>query len=372
MLSFWEKNSFTKYDYVIIGAGILGLSTACELKKQFPGREILVLERGIFPTGASTKNAGFLCFGSLTEILADIKIKGEQNAVKLVENRWKGINLLKQRIPENKMGYVCYGGYELINEKHSDAIDKIEYVNDLLKDVLPNHAFELKNSKVDEFGFNKDFVKSIIYSSFEAQIDTGELMRWLLKYTQSIGINVIHGCEAKEVTEGSVKVFNDSMNETVEFESGCTIVCANAFTQKLLPEFSVTPGRGQVIITKPVNGLKFKGIFHIDEGYYYFRNYGNRVIFGGGRNIDFKNEETLEFATSDTVINDLKHKMDNVILPGVKYEIEHTWAGVMGFTEDRLPDVESIDDNVYAAVCCNGMGIALSSFIAKELVNLVS
>ena len=85
MLSFWEKNSFLNYDYIIVGSGILGLSTACEIKESFPDKEILVLERGIFPTGASTKNAGFLCFGSLTEILADIKLKGEDNAIQLVE-----------------------------------------------------------------------------------------------------------------------------------------------------------------------------------------------------------------------------------------------------------------------------------------------
>ena len=32
-LSFWEHQSFLKYDYVIVGSGIVGLSTAAHLKE---------------------------------------------------------------------------------------------------------------------------------------------------------------------------------------------------------------------------------------------------------------------------------------------------------------------------------------------------
>ena len=61
MFSYWEQQSFTSYDYVIIGSGIVGLSTAIELKEKFPGATVLILERGLLPTGASSRNAGFAC-----------------------------------------------------------------------------------------------------------------------------------------------------------------------------------------------------------------------------------------------------------------------------------------------------------------------
>ena len=72
MFSYWEQQSFFNYDYIIIGAGITGLSTAIELKERQPKATVLVLERGILPTGASTKNAGFACMCSDTELLADL------------------------------------------------------------------------------------------------------------------------------------------------------------------------------------------------------------------------------------------------------------------------------------------------------------
>ncbi len=369
MLSFWEKNSFLNYDYIIVGSGILGLSTACELKERNPDKEILVLERGIFPTGASTKNAGFLCFGSLTEILADIKLKGEDNAVTLVEKRWRGINMLKNRIDENKMGYLNYGGYELIDEKYLGAIEKTDYVNELLKDIFREPAFEIRDEAISKFGFNSDYVKRMVYSQYEAQIDTGQMMKTLLKYAQFLGIQVINGCDVKEVRGNNVSVFHNVLNEEITFSASYIIICANAFSQKLIPELSVKPGRGQVIITKPISNLKFKGIFHIEEGYYYFRNYGKRVIFGGGRNLDFASEETGEFLKNEAIVAELISKLHNVILPGTDYVIENTWSGIMGFTEDKLPKIQKIEENIIAAISCNGMGIALSSYIAKEIAN---
>jgi len=42
---------------------------------------LLILERGPFSSGASTKNAGFACFSSLTEVLDDIKIVGKEKTL---------------------------------------------------------------------------------------------------------------------------------------------------------------------------------------------------------------------------------------------------------------------------------------------------
>ncbi len=66
-LSYWEQESFFKgIDVAVIGSGIVGLTAAIHLKTLEPHSRIVVLERGALPTGASTRNAGFACFGSLT------------------------------------------------------------------------------------------------------------------------------------------------------------------------------------------------------------------------------------------------------------------------------------------------------------------
>ena len=91
-LSYWEiKNWFTNVDYTIVGSGIVGLHCALSLRERYPNSKILVLEKGILPQGASTKNAGFACFGSISEILDDLKNHSEEEVVQLIQKRWNGL-----------------------------------------------------------------------------------------------------------------------------------------------------------------------------------------------------------------------------------------------------------------------------------------
>ncbi|MBA3901114.1 MAG: FAD-binding oxidoreductase, partial [Bacteroidetes bacterium] len=78
-LSYWEQETFfSNVALTVIGSGIVGLSAAIHFKKLNPNAKVIVLERGILPNGASSKNAGFACFGSPSEILDDLKHQSEQ------------------------------------------------------------------------------------------------------------------------------------------------------------------------------------------------------------------------------------------------------------------------------------------------------
>ncbi len=93
MFSYWEQESFSYYNHIIIGSGIVGLSTAIELKERRPDCRVLVLERGLLPTGASTRNAGFACMGSVTELLDDLEHATDDEVVALfraASKDWKG------------------------------------------------------------------------------------------------------------------------------------------------------------------------------------------------------------------------------------------------------------------------------------------
>ncbi len=69
MISFWEKKELLSYDLIVLGGGITGMFCALSYREKFPKASIAILERGLFSSGASTKNAGFACFGSLTELI---------------------------------------------------------------------------------------------------------------------------------------------------------------------------------------------------------------------------------------------------------------------------------------------------------------
>src|SRR3954463_11616076 len=129
MLSYWEKQSLLNYDIIIIGSGIVGLSAALSLKEKNAAKRILVLERGILPTGASTKNAGFACIGSLTEILDDLTTMTEDEVLQLVELRYKGLRRLRARLGDKEIGYGENGSYELISKQEEGCLDNLGKVN---------------------------------------------------------------------------------------------------------------------------------------------------------------------------------------------------------------------------------------------------
>lgn len=369
MLSFWEKNSLIEYDYIIIGSGIVGMSAAAEIKEKKPKASVLILEKGTFPQGASTKNAGFACFGSLTELLADLKTLSEAETVEIVHNRWSGLQALRKRLGDTNIDYISNGGYELISRQEAYSLDKIEQINTLLKPIFKKDVFTLENSKIHSFGFNSNSITNLVYNTFEGQIDTGKMIKSFISYLRSLDIAVLNG---QEVTE-----FNDAGNfvsvvsNGIEFKAKKLTICTNAFTKKLLPEINLYPGRGQVILTKPIEDLKFKGVFHMDEGYFYFRNLGKRVLFGGGRHLDLKNETTTNFNTTEFILNTLKDKLDQTILPNQAYEIEHQWSGIMAFGENKTPLLKNVSKNISIGVRLGGMGLAIGSQLGATIAELM-
>lgn len=375
MLSYWEKNSYVDYDFIIVGGGITGLSTAACILEKKPWARVLILERGIFPSGASTKNAGFACFGSATELLSDIRTMGEDRTLELLEMRYKGLEMLKKRLGKETIDYQMHGGYELIGEKELHFVDELDYLNKLLKPLFKQELFILVNNKINVFGFSSEYVKQLIFNPLEGQIDTGKMMQTLTRYVTRLGAYIITGCEVLAYDEQPGKVFitgRQALNDIeVKFSCDKAAFCTNAFTRKFFPELDIQPGRGQVLVTTPIEKLRFEGVFHFDEGYYYFRNHGKRVIFGGGRNLDFEGESSDLIATNNFILSHLKQKLTNVILPGYNFEIEHNWAGIMAFGQDKMPIIKPVSENTVVAARLSGMGVALGSQIGMAVSQLL-
>ncbi len=374
MISFWERESFTTYDYAVIGSGIVGISTAISLKENDPNASIIVLERGLLPTGASTKNAGFACFGSLTELLDDLKVMSEAECLALVEERVKGLQKLRKRLGDEKIDYLDYGGYELINEEDVACLDQIDQVNSLLKPLFDKPVFEVCNQKIAEFGFASSKVPALIYNQYEGQINTGAMMKNLLALAREKGIEILTGAEVLNIEDdcGQVRLNIASKVTDGYFISASKVACCtNGFTKKILPEIDLKPGRGIVLVTQPIQNLKFKGVFHSDKGYYYFRNFGDRVIYGGGRNLDFEEEETTTFEINDTIYDNLVEQLKTVILPDTPFEVDHTWAGIMAFGENKKPIMRQHTPNVFLGVRLGGMGVAIGSRMGEQLAEMM-
>lgn len=367
-LSYWEyKTWLSNIDFTIVGSGIVGLNCAYYLSKKYPKSKILILEKGILPQGASTKNAGFACFGSISEIVSDLQSHNEEEVVELVRDRWEGIQLLRNTLGDSKIDFQQHGGHELFLEKDTELFNEcceaLVNVNKLLETVYGEEAYYLHPNNFDFAGIHNNYISS----RFEAQINTGSMMNSLLSLVRHSGANILNSVAVTsfEDGQGSVKVCTNQF----EFKTRKLIIATNGFANELLDQ-EVKPARAQVLITKPINKLKIKGTFHLDEGFYYFRNIENRILLGGGRNLDFKTEETSEFGQTELIQNQLEALLHEIILPNTEFEIEHRWSGIMGIGNKKKPIVKQLSDNLICGVRLGGMGIAIGSLIGKNLADL--
>lgn len=376
MFSYWEQQSFLHYDHIVIGSGIVGLSTAIELKDRFPQKRVLVLERSLFPFGASTRNAGFACMGSFTELLDDLKTNSEAEMVALFIERKKGLDILRKRLGNEAIGYQENGSFELISEKELPLLEQLPHISQLIESAIGESPFRMANEKIAAFGFANDKVSAMIENRGEGELHTGKMMRALIDHALSKGVEIKTGADVSSFEEDekavTINIKDPVRRESIRLQCDKLFICTNAFTKQLLPEVNINPGRGQVLITESIKDLPFKGIYHFDEGYYYFREIDGRILFGGGRNVDFAGETSTDIALSDTIQWDLEEKLRTLILPGRKVNIAQRWAGIMAFGDTKRPIVGQFGDRIYGAFRMGGMGVALGSAVAKDLALLIN
>lgn len=368
-ISIWEQEAFfTERDIIIIGAGLCGLWCAHDLKLKYPTLKILILEKGIIPSGASTRNAGFACFGSPTELLHDAEVMGAERMWQIAEMRYKGIQKIKQHFGTDEIDYNNCGGFECLqNGKHNIGAlrEKLEWLNKGMQAITGSReTFVWANEKISAYGMSG--FDAMIENKLEGALHSGKLVMALTKKVQSLGIEIMNGIDVQHYDEKASKIILTSKQD-VTFTTERLIVCSNAFTNQFLTHVNVAPARGQILVTSPINDLPLRGTFHFDEGFYYFRNVGNRLLLGGARNKCFDAEATTSFNTTAIVQEELERFITIHLLPSRPFTIEYRWSGIMGFTEDKQPMVKHISDKVTAIVTCNGMGVALSPVIPEQL-----
>lgn len=368
-LSYWEyKTWLANVDFTIVGSGIVGLNCALQLRNKYPFAKIIILEKGVLPQGASTKNAGFACFGSLSEILDDLNSHSKEEVVNLVKRRVKGLQLLRKTLGDTTIDYQGWGGYELFTKEdtalYEACLEKKDSINQLLYSVFDGKVFsEVANT----FQFEK-IQSRYIFNQFEGQIDTGKMMQALLQKAVSQNIHILNSVSVDAFSEAGNTVHIQTNH--FDFYTNKLLIATNGFASQLLNE-NVQPARAQVLITKPIKNLHIKGTFHLDKGYYYFRNIDNRILFGGGRNLDFTGEQTTEFAETELIQQKLEALLQTTILPNRTFEIDHRWSGIMGVGTQKKAIVKALSNHVFCGVRLGGMGVAIGSLVGKELADLI-
>jgi gamma-glutamylputrescine oxidase len=283
---------------------------------------------------------------------------------------------LRTRVGDANLRYEALGGYEIFKNTEGSIFEKcaesMAYFNKNVA-AITGQKQTYKISKTD-FGF-QNILPNLIHNTAEGQIDTGKMMVSLLALARQRGVRFFNGLKIDQLNDNQddlngLKSVELITSEGWSFTARKVIVATNGFARSLLPHLQVKAARNQVLVTKPLPYLKIKGCFHYDKGYFYFRNIGNRLLLGGGRNLDVQKEMTDEFGATDLIQDSLNQLLMTTILPRECVETEATWSGILGIGKIKKPIIERLSPNIVVAVRMGGMGVAIGSLVGEEAAAL--
>jgi len=368
--SFWEKQTFYRAQQVIIvGSGIVGLTAAYFLKQKDKSLRITIIERGSIPTGASTRNAGFACFGSISELLSDQSQQSIDQVESLIRMRESGLRLLRHIVPDEEMEYHHSGGFEYFpqhqEELYKSCESQIDHFNSVVKEAtgLANTFAKVPASR---FGFLSHL--PLIYNQHEGQLHPAKMIIYLKNHLTSQGVSFLNGARVKDIIESGNEV-KVQCHDNLELVSEQLILATNAFSSKIIDVKDVKAVRNQVFLTNEINGLQAIGCFHCEEGYVYFRNVGKRILIGGARQ-HFDTEETENFGQTQEVKDYLLNFIKTEIGLPNELRFEHEWSGILAVGESKKPIIQRISPRQTIGVRMGGMGIAIGSKVGKKLADL--
>lgn len=363
--SFWEKQYLNdNQSYVIVGSGIVGLSTAIELKIASAQNSVIVIDRFFPPQGASTKNAGFACFGSVTELIDDLSVMSENDVIEIIKMRWQGIKILEERLALKGVQINYNGGKELFDDV-LPTNDEITKCNDLMYQATGVEKYFQLAEQSDFSGFN---TKCIEMKS-EGELNAYEMFNALYQIALELEVKFVYGYNVNHLNFDKKEIL---LNDSLSLNYHKLIICTNGFTKKLFKDEDIKPARNQVCMTRTLNGLTWKGVYHYDKGYYYFRSYGGRILLGGARNFDPSAEETDEMEFNARIKEQLTTFLyEKLLSEKTENEIIDTWwTGILGMGKSKYPILKKYNEDCIIGVRLGGMGVAIGSYLGKKLAEL--
>ncbi|MEL6123929.1 MAG: FAD-dependent oxidoreductase, partial [Bacteroidota bacterium] len=303
--------------------------------------------------------AGFACFGSVSEIAADLDRYGYDAVLSQVQMRRQGLEDLAAI--GSSIDFMRYGGTEVFRDEETfeSAQARIAEVNEMMGADIFFEAEQRLTSRL---------YQRCIHNLIEGQLHPSKYHRLLQREALRSGVELLTGVNVVEITDG--RRCYEVTTDHGSFRSPLLLNTTNALASRLDPELAVVAVRNQVMMTDPMSNLQLRGTYHLDGGYIYFRNVGDRVLIGGGRHLH-KSEQSHLLELNPDNQNYLEQLLRDVILPGHSFTISKRWSGILSGGDHRLPIVKEQRPGYYVAVRLAGMGVAIGSLIGRNAASLL-
>lgn len=332
-LSYWqrgEQGATLHCDIAVIGAGIVGASTAYWLKKYQPASRVVLIDAATAGAGATGRNAGFLLQGAAVDYATDIERYGLEKAAQLWTFTKENRDLIATEFDQEKIVFDASGSLILAGSAAEKERLIASYA--LLHEVGEQvHYWSEKEIGLQIKG--EGFMGGLLVAS-GARVDSQRLVREIAGRS---GALLLEHHPVFDISPAQDHLVIASRNRQVHATR--VVCCTNAYLPQLLPAVKayIKPVRAQMLATASYpQWLPYPVYSH--EGYYYIRQLASgEVLLGGARHLFVEEEQGFDDGTTPH----LQAALHDYILehfPHIK-EVHRafSWSGVMGFTADGLP-----------------------------------
>jgi gamma-glutamylputrescine oxidase len=364
-VSIWQANGtqpVREVDFLIVGAGLVGCSAAYFAGQA--GREVVITEARDLALGASSRNAGFMITGLDTYYHRAV----EHYGIDVVREMWA----LSRTTHGYLRQFMEAGGVQMDNcgsmllaESEAEARE------------LEQAARAMQADGIHVEYHPRDPLERGYYAAIEQPQDAAVQPYQLVQaiFEQS-GAELVANNEVYRIEQDKPELVTVYTRQYI-FQARYVLLCTNAYSPYVDPYFvgKVIPTRAQCLVTAPLkHGPVLNTCGYSDYGYMYYRDtFDGRLLIGGGR----KQNTWLEGNTSDDRVTDPVQRILEAYLrerfPDVDAPVEQRWAGIMGFSVDKLPLVGTLPGRPHVgfAVGFTGHGLAMGAGTAERAVDLL-
>ena len=365
-LSIWQsglRGPALECDVAVVGAGIVGTSTAFWLGRQAPGTHVALLDAERPAAGASGRNAGFVLQGAGSDYALDVERYGRETAQRL----WRFTRENRDQILVEggaAAGFEATGSLVVAGSSGEDA--RLRHAFDLMReDGLPA-AYLTPRAVAERTGTTG--LGGGLFVTTGGVVDPARLVGHLAARS---GADLRPGCAAiavEPLADGRVRVVTTAGDVIARR----VVIALNAYAPRVVPELGayVRPVRAQMLATAAMLPRRLAIPVYSHDGYYYVRQRPDgQIVLGGARHRHVDAEIGYEDATTDALQRDLEAYLARHIPAARGVEVVHRWSGTMGFSPDGLPVVTPLSGipAALSAVGFTGHGMAYGMNLGRHL-----
>lgn len=362
-------------DFVIIGGGLAGLSTAIELAKAQPGCSIALLEAKVVGYGASGRNGGLL-----SPLPAPIWLF---SAGRNKDHTWA----LRQ-LNEDVAAVANWLAAELPGSEIQRCRLRIEAAGPILSSGLQQVAQVLSHAGIaHELTPDRSGQRSRNLELMGHTVQPYNLVRALAAYATRLGVR-IHQHTAVAAIEQAAAGAVVGLAAGGRIRASSVVVCTNAYTGSLtLPDPVRAAVRAKVmhnymVATDPLGADALRALgggnagdaftVELNRAYVFYRMHAGRLLFGGIDKV--RPGAAGDFDVPPPVLAQLKVLLGRSFGQGPQLELSHAWGGQFHVTKTELPIIQRVAEtpSVVLNVGYGGTGVALTLVCARMAASLAA